>query len=954
MRRFFTVLFALLLLPAALQATSGTDNRLKGVMEKHDLDGTDYEIMESVFFKGHTYVLQRYLSGMRCRLIQMEQLDNGLLDWGDYKDEEITGGGLTDATAVAWGDKLVTFHKYPGSDWEIHQRCYHLDDEGKLCQENWHQIGLEGSLGHESAGKYLKAVVFKGKLYLFYLYDSGVDQYISYFVSEDYDMMEKDIDRPIRFTGYGYVCLSDGRKPIFDNDKYDTWDIATWNAVVPSPSGEGWEEVEYLVLARVHEKKLHIYQWNGQGAWSYQCKEGFPDECYSLKMLQGAIDYNDMAWNDGNDNPLQIFFSDRHDGIRVTQYTPHDLNTGWFDDGHPYTGLPECRFGVSMTTEPLDSPIANEPQYRNYIHLVGGRETHCMFSSRFRSNYARCSAMERKIDFRTIAEYPELEPLRDLISLSMVVEGCPPTTLENDDQINAISTVTGASDITISYSTTEGTESSYDVDFSLKVGVGFVKDDMLEVLPSIGYAHKYNHTKSRSTTITEERTHHFKSVSQKDDCLLFYTVPTMCLQTMALYRPDDQWTPVSNYPENYSLFNTLNSISSATVSLGELLAIDVDGPLKNWDDRFGCRELQMCASMGAVNEICYTYPATYKEGCNSSYTDKRSTTHGVTFDLDFLLKLGGLFNKKGGLKIKADASAKWMWTGTESTTFDKSLHVSYYSADLGREDLGHYDVDFVALGTQLEGEHLTSYNISLAKDYYARLRNMRLPAEMGGFPVIGESDNPVIIAYRPTLLLHPDLSDHKPLLAGINRPDLTKKAEWYGYKNDATPKKIKITSSHLGADDWAVAMTRDQKDGLKLADAVWSVYDTASGVTTLEFNVIPGEEIFVGVAMRELQGNPGAVDGEFFVAIEDNAGTDAVFDGLSTVPALIGTDGDGITVTALGTSPVETAVYNLDGSLVRRLTVDGKARIALPAGRMYIVRITTPDKVFTTKAFVCR
>lgn len=963
---FFMAAAAAILLPLAAHATKGVDEKLKGVVEKSNLDGTEYEILETVFYKGDLYAIQKYVSGTKIRCIRMNKNESGLLEWDKYGEEDIVGGNLTDATGVQWGEKLLTFHKYEASNWQIHQRCYYLDDKGEVKKQDWHQIRLEGVEDDEHSGNFIKAVVYKGRLYLFYTYDQGKDLNICYYISDDYDMGSMSEDRAIRFTKRGFMTMADGRKPVFDNDRYDTWDVTTWDAVFPGSEPGTFEEKQMLVLARIHEKKLHIYTFDDENrtnepesgefcdVWSYQVKEGFPDECYSLKIVQGAVDYNNMTWNASNDNPLSIFFSDRHDGIRMTHYTPHDAWSGEFWDAHPYTGLPECTFGVGVLTENLDSPIVNEPQYRNYIHLIGGRETECMFSSRLRSNYARCTASERKIDFTTLQQYPALSPLRRLISLNMVVEGCPPVTLENDDQINTISTVTGASDISLTYAERNGSSSSYDVDFSIKLGAGFSAksklDDVLEWMPSLGYHHKYNHTKSRSTSISQTITEHFKSVSQKDDALFFYTVPTMCLQSLELYHPDDKNVKVSNYPVTYSFFNTLNSISSVQADLSELLAIDATGPLENWDARFGCLELRECSPLGSVDEICYTRPETRSLSATSSYSESISGSHGVTFDSEFLLQLGNLFAVGNALKIKNTISAEWMWTDTETTNIDRSLSVNYYTCDLGREDLSHYDVDMVAVGSYLEGEHLNSFNLSYADIYYPRLMNMTLPDELGGGPAMLDTDKPIILCYRPVLPLRKAVLKAKPLERGSHDIDYTREVDWYSYSNKAEDCHIRITTASLDEKDWLVAGSFDADLRLIAGEATWAVYDKATGITTLDIEVKNGHEIFAGIAHRSAFGEGNQCAGKFNVDITP------LTHGVNVNPAEIGVtftaDSDGITFTSSSAGECLVAVYNIDGSMMSRFTLSGEHHVALPSGRAYVLTVETPSKVCHTKVML--
>lgn len=969
MKKFTAALITAISLLAAspgASATQGVDSKLKDAVEKNDLSGTPYEILETFFFKGKLYVIQRYTSGTKLRCIQMEHKDNGLLDWGNFAEEE--AGTLTDATGVEWGDKILTFHKIKSSNWQIHQRCYHLDDDGNVKMQNWHQIKLEGVEDDDHAGDFIKAVVYKGRLYLFYAYDDsakGVN--ICYYISDDYELGQMDVDRGMIFRKRGFLTMSDGRKPVFDNDRYDTWDVATWDAVVPGATPGTYEEKQLLVLARIHEKKLHIYTFDEDNrtsepdgvfndVWSYQSKDGFSDKCYRLNLIQGAVDINGMDWNSSNDNPLTIFYSDEGDGIRMTQYTPHDAWSGTFWDQTPFTGLPECTFGIANFTYPLDSPLVNEPQYRNYIHLVGARETHDMFSARFRSNYARCTAIERKIDFKTLMDYPALKPLRSLMSLSMVLEGCPPTTLENDDQIKAISSVTGASDVKLTYAVRNGIESAYDVDFDLKIGGGYKRSwdsdaSFFEAIPTLGYTHKYNFTKSKSTGISQSITELFKSMSQKDDAILFYTVPTMCLQTLELYRPNDRNAKVSNYPVTYSLFNTLNSISSVTVSLSELLGIDAKGPLENWDARFGCIELRDCSPLGHVEEICYTRPETRNLVASSSYTESESSTNGVIFNTEISLQLGNLFGIGSGLKFKLNTDFEWTCTTKETTNIDRSLGINYYTADLGREDLSHYDMDMVAIGATLEGDHLNSHNISFANSYYPRLTAMNLPAELGGGPVMLDTDKPLILAYRPVLPLRRAVSSCRPLKAGRHQIDYSGIVDWYRFDNDSKPRHIRITSSNLAEHDWAVALGFDDSYLPVLDDAVWAVYDKATGISVLEFDVKPEAKVLVGVAHRSGQkASPDAPRGEIDVEITGDENSIRAI--TPDAPVKLTADAAGITVIADGGEACKVTVYNIDGSLMSQAEMQGECHIALPSGRTYVVAIETAANVYTSKICV--
>lgn len=287
----------------------------------------------------------------------MKETGDGFLDWDKHADESVSGGSISDLTMAPWGDKLITFHKNPPSNGKIHQRAYHLDDKGELVQEDWWEVHDENDAAIHNAGHYIKSVVFKGKMYLFYLSQENKKFHLRYIVSDDQDLRYSGKDRRMRFTSAGYVKAGE-RKISLDNNYLDTWDVAAWSGYDTDPSLPESRPTETLVVARIHENKLHIYSWDGNpdSRWNYLCKEGYPSECYSMKMVQGAVNWNNWNWTAENDNPLTILFSERHKGIRATQYTPFGAKSGTFAETSYYTGLDEAWFGATPTSSTTGLP----------------------------------------------------------------------------------------------------------------------------------------------------------------------------------------------------------------------------------------------------------------------------------------------------------------------------------------------------------------------------------------------------------------------------------------------------------------------------------------------------------------------------------------------------------------------------------------------------------------------
>ena len=221
-----------------------------------------------------------------------------------------------------------------------------------------------------------------------------------------------------------------------------------------------------------------------------------------------------------------------------------------------------------------------------------------------------------------------------------------------------------------------------------------------------------------------------------------------------------------------------------------------------------------------------------------------------------------------------------------------------------------------------------------------------MPDMLSWTSYITDDDNPVIIAYRPVVNMDYINTTQKPLREGVNHTSGKPQADWYYYQNDGTPRHLRLTTTHMTEEDWAVAFHDSDTIQHLLENAEWSVYDQTTGVTTLEYDIAAMEPMLMGIIMYGHSSYDSPQPGEFYVEVSENTSANRIHDDR---PFTTSIDGKTLVVTTGEDKAIDVALYNIDGSLLAQTGCKGETRLELPSGRMLILRVCCGGKTFTTR-----
>lgn len=530
-----TLLLMTVLLAGTGKTSAQTSEQIKNAFYRTTLGGNPFIFTDAVSYRGDVYTVQLYKKDGggygTVRLIKMNQIkkkENGkeydTLEFSDYSDECTSGGIYQYAELVVWKDYLIVFwrNKTNGQIW---QKRYRVDKDGS---------GLEAvddpkMVNDRSLYGKFAVTVFNDELYLITGTRSNnrirVEKTAAENPGESDFQFVNNVGKESNGTDAAGV---DG----FIESYYgpdDTWDAITWYGRVNN------EATSCIVLVRMQNGWAEGYRFDGN-QWIVRAEKNIGrKDAFSMKLVQGAIEGATQETDETLNNPVQCIYASSNSKdvgeIFMLEYHPerHIFTDRWI------TNIPYGWFGVTTGLVP-EGHESETDFYRQIIYIISGNNPtyHGDYCKNYVSSLRSNAVTVHKNSTSLGAKDYNNPDMRKLITLIGVMEGPPPTVIDNqkwfDKQSGEIST------LSINSTNTETHLLENDLHTDIAIAIGPHTDDLTAQI-SAGYAYENSVSQMETQELSETYTFNNNSFEKQGKGYLFYIAPQLVRFDAVYYKP---------------------------------------------------------------------------------------------------------------------------------------------------------------------------------------------------------------------------------------------------------------------------------------------------------------------------------------------------------------------------------------------------------------------------------
>ena len=395
----------------------------------------------------------------------------------------------------------------------------------------------------------------------------------------------------VRNAGHDNIELKGSTGISMEYDPDDHWDATSWYGYDDTEK----KNVEKLIIGRLKSGTFEAFSYSGEygkdNTWpsnweEYAHHDIGRSKTFSLKLIQADIESyaaDNTSGYKASSNPL-IFSYCTYDGKGTGEHFLKKFYPGsnsFATDAPIYTDLP---YGYTVVATAADPTTETAPggglYYKQYIYLLRGNQTpyhwykHAYIAS-IRSN----EIVERRSSFNDEKALFGNSELRNLVRLIGIIEGPPPTIVDNNDWFKDLGVASSLS-FTMGSGTSNSVSRLYKSDLKCSFGP---HTDKLTAAFGGGYSFQKQHeevtSQSESITVTFEAndTADYRAIA-------LYSVPilTRCdLEYLSPTRRQSVRMPIFSYT-----YMTRQSIKQVEVPLDlEPFRIDNPSKLGDWEAR---------------------------------------------------------------------------------------------------------------------------------------------------------------------------------------------------------------------------------------------------------------------------------------------------------------------------------------------------------------------------------
>lgn len=517
----------------------------------------------------------------------------------------------------------------------------------------------------------------------------------------------------------------------------DHWDVETWYGKDYSTG----KMVEKLIIGRVHDGNFEVFSYGGDfgadnhwpTAWDeYVSASIGRKKTFGLKLIQAGIEgYTSTNINSAASNPL-LFSYCTYDGKDTGEHFLKEYFPGSrsFKSGKPiYTDLPYGYAALATAAFPTNEVMPGGGRYyKQYLYIVrGNSQGYHWYDHSYIASIRSNELIENRQSFndeKTLFTNPDL---RHLVRLVGIVEGPPPTIVDNNDWFKSLG-MASSLDFTIGSGTSNSVSRTYKSD--LKTSLGPHKENLTAQIGG-GYSYRkaYEEVKSSEESITVS----FRS-EEVDDyrAIALYSVPiiTRCdLEYLTTTGRNSIYMPTLSY-----IYMTDHYIKQVELPLGmKPFGVSEPARLESWQ----AREVLNVA----VSENVYRKSVGFS--LNTPQINMRMETSGTISDSQTKGALSTLALKVPFFSLENQSS--WEWTDATKTTTSQGISATF--SQIRKSD------PFVRPGETVESFASTLYLLTaeqsktLQNIYYPDLLKQHIKYGADTVPLMVAEDKPFLLAW---------------------------------------------------------------------------------------------------------------------------------------------------------------------------------------------------------------
>ena len=543
----------------------------------------------------------------------------------------------------------------------------------------------------------------------------------------------------VRNAGHDNIELKGSTGISMEYDPDDHWDATSWYGYDDTEK----KNVEKLIIGRLKSGTFEAFSYSGEygkdNIWpsnweEYAHHDIGRSKTFSLKLIQADIEgyaADNTSGYKASSNPL-IFSYCTYDGKGTGEHFLKKFYPGsnsFATDAPIYTDLP---YGYTVVATAADPTTETAPggglYYKQYIYLLRGNQTpyhwykHAYIAS-IRSN----EIVERRSSFNDEKALFGNSELRNLVRLVGIIEGPPPTVVDNNEWFGDLGVASSLA-FTMGSGTSNSVSRLYKSDLKCSFGP---HTDKLTAAFGGGYSFQKQHeevtSQSESITVTFEAndTADYRAIA-------LYSVPilTRCdLEYLSPTRRQSVRMPIFSYT-----YMTRQSIKQVEVPLDlEPFRIDNPSKLGDWEAR---EILTMTASEPNVSK-------SVNFSLNSERIDMTLETSGTISDSQTKGAISLMDLKFPFFQLENQSS--WEWTDQTTATTSQGISASY--SKIRRTDK-HVRPEETAESFSSTLYLLTAEKSNTLRDqYYPKLLERKISFGTDTFPFMVNSDKPFVLAW---------------------------------------------------------------------------------------------------------------------------------------------------------------------------------------------------------------
>lgn len=519
----------------------------------------------------------------------------------------------------------------------------------------------------------------------------------------------------------------------------DHWDVETWYGKDENTGRIG----EKLIIGRMHNGNFEVFSYGGEfgtgnnwpTTWDeYVSKSIGRSKTFSLKLVQAGIEGytgNNANGYSSKSNPM-LFSYCTYDGKGTGEHFLQEYYPGshTFASGNPiYTDLPYGYAATATAAFPTNETLPGGGRYyKQYLYILrGNKEPYHWHDHSYIASIRSNELIENRKSFNDEKTFFTNPDLRKLVRLIGIVEGPPPTIVDNNDWFKSLG-VASSLDFTMGSGTSNSVSRTFKGDLKMSLG-----PHTENITAQLGGGYSFQETYEEVKSSEESVTVSFRS-EEIDDyrAIALYSVPIITRCDLEYLTPTGRKS--INMPTLSYIYMNDHYIKQMELPL-TMKPFDIKDParLESWQ----ARDILTSATSENV------YRKSVGFSLNTPQINMRMETSGTISNSNTEGALNTIAVKVPFFEL--ENQLEWEWTDITTTTTTQGISATF--SQIRKSD------PFVRPGETVESFASTLYLLTaeqsktLENIYYPDLLKQKIKYGNDSVSLMVSEDKPFLLAW---------------------------------------------------------------------------------------------------------------------------------------------------------------------------------------------------------------